>query len=383
MQKKSICFVMDYHYKDKVGGAEVQAWQLAREFAKRNFTVTYITQSLTSSLGESYIDGVTVYRMKHKPLFGIFNFFRLNSILNQISPDVCYQRIASSYTGLTSHWCKNNNCFFIYACPEDSSCEKQYFTKSLNKLLINNQYNPNFFKKNILKLSAYIKNYLYEYGLKNSNIVLSQNDKQYHLFNNNFSIESKIMYSGHTVPTLIKNNKNNKKIILYIGILGDRKQSNIFPLLAQKNKQLNFVMAGYGEKKFEDLMLKYNEEVTNFSFLGKVTFKQSLEMISKAYMVINLSKPDREGLPNVFIQSWLRGVPIVSLNTNPDSLLDAQKFGICTNGSFDKLSVEINKLINNESYRDKLGYDSYIAAKQKYDIKIVTKQLIDLLPEKI
>ena len=388
LKMRSICFVMDFLYLEKVGGAEVQAWILAKEFAKKGWKVDYVTQSLNGKYGLSEVrDNVQIHWLKPRPLFGFVHWFRMQKYLKRIGPDICYQRIPSFLTGIVAHWCRKNGKPFIFACPEDSMCVKNYFTTYLRELISSKQYDGNFYKRLVLTLSTLIKDRIYLYGFYCADLILAQNSYQQKQFKNNLCLESTVLLSGHEVPDFMHNDglslETKKPVILYVGILGERKQCDLFVQLAEECADLSceFVMAGYGEELFEIRKQNADKRLANFRFLGPVTFEESNRLISQAFVVVNCSKQGREGLPNVFIQSWLRGVPVLSLNTNPDGVLDGETYGICANGDFERMCSELRRLLNNPEKKNILGCNTYKYAKKIYSIENVVDKLIHLISE--
>jgi glycosyltransferase involved in cell wall biosynthesis len=67
---------------------------------------------------------------------------------------------------------------------------------------------------------------------------------------------------------------------------------------------------------------------SNFDYLGPVSFEESNSLFAKANIFINTSKA-QEGFPNTFIQAWMQGVPTISLDFDPDNLIEEKTWNGC------------------------------------------------------
>ena len=61
-----------------------------------------------------------------------------------------------------------------------------------------------------------------------------------------------------------------------------------------------------------------------------------LKLISKSDALISTS--EAEGFPNVFIESWYLGKPVISLHVDPSDIIKSNNLGI--------LQIQILKMIN-------------------------------------
>jgi Glycosyl transferases group 1 len=80
----------------------------------------------------------------------------------------------------------------------------------------------------------------------------------------------------------------------------------------------------------------------NVTIVPHVPWRRMDHYYRHADWLMNTS--DREGLPNAFLQSGLHGVPVVSLNADPDGLLARQGGGVCAGGAVDRLVETLQRI---------------------------------------
>jgi glycosyltransferase involved in cell wall biosynthesis len=84
--------------------------------------------------------------------------------------------------------------------------------------------------------------------------------------------------------------------------------------------------------------------VENLELLERCPHPQLMKLISRAAAVVNTS--DVEGLPNVFLEAWAQGVPVLSLKCDPDGIIARRKLGIATSGSWERFVAGARELLN-------------------------------------
>ncbi len=62
-------------------------------------------------------------------------------------------------------------------------------------------------------------------------------------------------------------------------------------------------------------------------WFGKLPVYETLARFDKSALFVNTSTKEGEGFPNTFIQAWLRGVPVLSLDVDPDGVVKKQHLG--------------------------------------------------------
>jgi len=61
--------------------------------------------------------------------------------------------------------------------------------------------------------------------------------------------------------------------------------------------------------------------------MGKLPFEETLKIFDGATLFVNTSKSESEGFPNTYIQAWLRGVPVISFDVDPDGVIAKNGLG--------------------------------------------------------
>jgi glycosyltransferase involved in cell wall biosynthesis len=224
------------------------------------------------------------------------------------------------------------------------------------------------FKKNRSKIKSLIKsirNNIHNFfsdlfslwGMYQANLVLSQSASQKESLHSKLGIESEIFYNIHPKPELQKVKiHRDVPTVLWLANIKSWKQPEIYLRLAKDLSayKINFKMAGYiKDQKYKSLIEE--TELTNkrFEYLGGQTYESSNELIDIADIFVNTSK-SQEGFPNTFIQSWLRGVPVISLNFDPDDIILKNQLG-CISNSYEKLKSQVIDLAEDSDKRSKIA----------------------------
>lgn len=330
MTFKKISFIMPFHILEgRGGGAEVQAWLLAKELARRGFEVDYIAQSVADRENTiDHWDGVTIRWLPHVKRFDWLSTRDYYQSLKESNPDLVIQRMTSYHTGTAGYYCRKHNKKFAWICTDNASPVRWLFLKK--QLKVNSEVKPGLLKRIVFIANALIYDLFRQYGVKRVDYPFTQNDQQQLMMQNSFKLESSRMISGHEPPeTLIPADKLLlNKYILWVANLAPRKRPEIFIEMARLASETDFrfiMVGGRADQEYIDRLFK--DKPANLEWVGKLPFDEALGWFDRALFFVNTSTKDGEGFPNTYIQAWLRGAPVLSAGVDPDNIIEKNKLG--------------------------------------------------------
>lgn len=218
----------------------------------------------------------------------------------------------------------------------------------------------------IKKTKSFFDRLMFSYSLKNSFLIVCQNNYQLEQLTKKYP-EKKIIVlknpfiSKHDIPIL---QFNERKYIAWIGIFSRQKNLRLLYEIAKQNVQFEFRVAG---KSLPTTVLEVEEDLEllkklpNVKMAGFLTRKEIPDFLSKAFFLLNTSH--YEGFSNTFLEALSAGTPIVTLKQNdPDSFIQNNKLGYIIN---EKGELNIQEILR--SWEDK--YDSLVKDCRDYLIK--------------
>ena len=148
-----------------------------------------------------------------------------------------------------------------------------------------------------------------------------------------------------------------RKFVLWIGRADDfNKRPMLFLELARDCPTLQFVMIA---SRTDDAVFRALEQAcpANLRILEHVPAPEVWDWLRHARVLVSTSK--FEGFPNVFLQSAVMGVPIVSLEVDPDGVLTRHGCGICAAGETDTMREAVVALCADDARAEALAATSH------------------------
>jgi glycosyltransferase involved in cell wall biosynthesis len=286
--------------------------------------------------------------------------------LGAADADVYYQRGRSPLTGMTARFCSGRGRKFVWAMSGEPSAQRGKYSREVLP-------GKRGIRRHLLRPWFALQDAVTEYGVNGADIVLAQSRTQRERLRKNFGRESVIFPSGHPVPGPGVLEKPSPVTVAWVGSVKEIKQPGLFLELARRleGEGAQFVMAGrMSDAKYRAAVTEAERELASFRYLGELPFGDIAGLFGRAGIVVNTTVEETEGLPNVFIQAWLHGAPVVSLHDDPDKVMAEEGIGYRA-GSLDVMEEKVRGLVRDPALRKRMGEKARTFAAGKYGIETV------------
>jgi glycosyltransferase involved in cell wall biosynthesis len=334
LDQPHICFVALHVYPvlaaDKnisfVGGAEVQQTVQMRALQRAGFKISVLVENQ----GQPDVvdcDGIEVRKVPDAGKRGIpltrFFYPRITdivSLLKQVSPDIVFIQTASVQVLAGALYARLFGKRFVFAGASDPD-----------------------FKKGALPGMSSRHAVLYRLGLRAADAIIVQNVAQLQMLKDNFGRDGHLIQNGYEEPAAKPATFGN--CVLWAATVKQLKRPDLFIELARRLPRLQFVMVGGSSvdtpeaRAYTEAMSRQAAAVPNIRVVGHVPFSEVGEYFDRASIFVNTS--DYEGLPNTFMQSWIRGIPTVSF-VRPESA--PGESGTIVSADLDAMVCEVERL---------------------------------------
>ena len=331
---------MPVHYlASRGGGAESQIRLVMDTIEKTDrFDIHFLCRRVPNYMPKNH----KIWKIGSENSLGkIWTFIDASCIyrtLKQISPQIIYQNVGCAYTGIAALYAKKHDAKLIWHIasdidvkPELSLNSKNRFIKIFDRLCLN-------------------------YGIRNAHTIAGQTQYQNTLLENRFGRKCDAYIPiGHPYPEYLPR-KEERVTVLWVAGVKPLKQPEIFVRLAREIGKANdvlFVMMGHPSSgEWFSRLLRDINSAPNLTYLGGVTQDEVNRRMALGHIMVNTSR--YEGFSNTFVQAWMRRVPVVSLNADPDNILVREGIGFHSQ-TFEGLYRDVTLLLENKDLRNEMG----------------------------
>ncbi len=221
------------------------------------------------------------------------------------------------------------------------------------------------------------------YALSNASEIVAQTQVQADLCREEFEREATIIANPIDTPPFDAEVVNSDGPVLWIG-KSDRVKNPLKALqLAQQflGRRFLLVMNKSSPSMFDRVKMQATD---NVEIIEQLPYDEVDRLFAGAFALLNTSK--FEGFPNTFLQAGKYGVPILSLNVDPNGMLNDAGCGIHAAGKMDCLAEGLGELENNpEHYKScQIAVASYIRDHHALNNKVTALKalLVDAMVQK-
>jgi glycosyltransferase involved in cell wall biosynthesis len=255
--------------------------------------------------------------------------------LREIDPSLIYQRVAGGYTGICAYYSRRRSIPMLWHVAHDTDVMPQHLDRSRN------------FVRLRLEKSAV------EYGLRRATRIVVQTRHQAELLKENYGRTADAVIHNFHPPATELIDKSGPLTVVWIANLKPWKRPEVFVRLARSfigRADTRFIMVGApaAASDWYSSLTRSIDDTANLQYVKQKTLDEVNQLLAQAHIFVNTST--HEGFPNTFVQSWLRGAVVVSLDVDPDQVLQTHRVGIAAH-SESELTAAVRALIEDPELR--------------------------------
>lgn len=365
--KKRLCMVLPAHWSSVMGGAQYQASLLLEAVLRGGgFEIVYLSRQ---SHGRANGKGYQALEIADEGGIRRFGYFadarKLLALLDQLEPHVIYQRVGCGYTGIAAYYAKRRNCRLVWHAAHEWEVSpfRWEIARNLPFRLVEARFR--------------------EYGIANAHFIITQTKAQNSLLQRWYDREATAIVPNFHPRPKEEIDKTGPRRVVWAANLKPWKRPNVFLRLARdiaKDMDVEFIMIGRGgfAGVSMDELQSSMRRIEKLTYLGGRGLEEVNEVLAKAHVFVNTS--EAEGFPNTFIQSWMRQVPVVSLDVNPDHVLNEKGTGLFAQGDYGNLADSVTTLLSDSQKRARLGVSAQSYAFETHSLANADR-LVEILRE--
>jgi glycosyltransferase involved in cell wall biosynthesis len=240
----------------------------------------------------------------------------LYATLAAIDPAVIYQRVACAYTGVCAAYSRSRSVPMIWHVAHDTDVTPQSLDRS----------------RNILRVR--LEKWAVRYGARRATQIVVQTEDQSELLKRYYGRPPAAVIPNFHGPATETIDKSGPLTVVWIANLKPWKRPEVFVRVAasfRDRADVRFVMVGASganaaASEWQKSLARDIDSLPNLQYLGERSHGQVNDLLARAHIFVNTSI--HEGFPNTFIQSWQRDVVVVSLDVDPDRVLERRQVGV-------------------------------------------------------
>jgi glycosyltransferase involved in cell wall biosynthesis len=297
------------------GGAETQVYLVASQLARRGHRIAIAAfgPGLPATL-----DGIAIISLPARPTGGRIAVLTwkarlLATLVRRLDGSVLVQRAAGTATALVGAIARLRRRRFVYSSA--------------------NVIDFDFDRLERRARAAW----LFRLGVRLAHVVVVQSAEQVDLCRRAFGRSGELIAS---IAEPAAPRAADPEAFLWVGRLAPYKRPGALLDLAARLPSARFWMIGITSPLAPGLAEEIErraEALDNVELLAPRPRSELAELVDRAVAMVNTS--DFEGMPNVFLEGWTRGVPALALTHDPDGVVTRHGLGWFADGDVDRFAA--------------------------------------------
>lgn len=330
----------------RVAGAERQAGYLGNALAARGLRVRHIIHPITGGRRLRDDTGPVEPFVMHADR-GDRRLARYRGILSALAAVDArlYVQVCASYeTGVVGAWSRLHRRPFIFRSSSDADFTKDAATARMTEW----------------GLELRRARLLYRIGLSAADRIVVMTETARELAREVFGIDDArlIRLFAEVPPEPVP---SSREAFLWVGGLINVKNPFAYLELARRVPEATFWMVGAERFTGQEVVARVRAEapsIPNLTLLPSMSADEILTLYDRAVAVVSTSFV--EGFGNVLLESWARGVPVLSLRYDPDGVIERHELGAVCHGSLDELAEAARRLWADHQTIEPRRYRAYV-----------------------
>ncbi|MEO8092015.1 MAG: glycosyltransferase family 4 protein [bacterium] len=233
---------------------------------------------------------------------------------------------------------------------------------------------------------------LYKFGVRNTDVVVVQSREQAELARRAFPGLSRVAeVPSFAQPAAMSTAR--PEAFLWVGRLDSYKQPLRYLELAEAVPDARFWMVvreldpersggipgGGRDLELEREFQRRAAGLPNLEVLEQRPHREAMDLVDRAVAVVNTGAA--EGMPNLFLEAWIRGVPILSYEFDPDGRVARERLGIVAEGSPERFQAGARRLWEERDDRGEVSRRVRAYVESTHGPDAVTNRWLKLISE--
>lgn len=182
--------------------------------------------------------------------------------------------------------------------------------------------------------------WLYALGVKHADVVVVQSSDQVELAREAFPEIRRLVHIASFADDPPERASREPTALIWAGRLVDYKRPELFAELAASVPEASFLLIPHvdvrpseWEARALENLASASERTPNLELGTSLPHPELVEKLGSAVAVVNTS--EFEGMPNLFLEAWSQGVPVLTFSVDPGGVVAEKGLGIAADGSWD------------------------------------------------